>query len=100
MGWITLIAALAPRIFDFIVAVEKIFGPGTGETKKQAVVGMTQAVIGGIQQVSTGGQKETIDALAEPIGKAVDGLVAIANAVGAFDALARATGGGSAANDV
>ena len=96
MEWLTLAVTLMPFVVKMVGFVEQIFGAGTGEVKKQAVLGATQAVFEGMQQVSTGGQKETWDKLQEPVGKLIDGIVDIANATGVWGS----SKSNSATNDV
>lgn len=96
MEWLALAVNLMPFIIKMVGFVEEIFGDGTGETKKAAVMGATQAVFSGMQAVSTGGQKETWDKLQEPVGKLIDGIVDIANATGVWGS----SKSNSATNDV
>lgn len=97
MPWLVLAGQLLPFVIQAIGLVESLFGPGTGPKKKQAVLDMSKTVVTAMQTVSTGGQKETWDNIAEPVGKMVDAAVAIANAWGVFDKM---SSGGSTANDV
>lgn len=57
----------------------------SGADKKEFVTNTLQGIVGSMQQVSTGGQKETWDNLAPAISMLIDGSVAMANAVGAFE---------------
>lgn len=96
MEWLALAVNLMPFIIKVVGFVEGIFGNGTGEVKKAAVMGATQAVFEGMKAVSTGGQKETWTAIEEPVSKLIDGIVTLANATGVWGE----SSGGSAANDV
>lgn len=96
MEWLALAVNLMPFIIKMVGFVEEIFGDGTGETKKAAVMGATQAVFSGMQAVSTGGQKETWTTIEEPVSKLIDGIVTLANATGVWGS----SKSNSATNDV
>lgn len=85
------LAALLPLIVwavpKLVSIAEGIFSwkAKSGADKKQFVTNTLQGVVGSMQQVSTGGQKETWDNLAPAISMLIEGSVAMANAIGAFD---------------
>uniref|UniRef100_A0A6H2A5J9 Uncharacterized protein n=1 Tax=viral metagenome TaxID=1070528 RepID=A0A6H2A5J9_9ZZZZ len=66
---------LVPFVLQMMNVAEKFFSgrEKSGEDKKQMVVGATKAVVGSLQAISTGGQKETWDQLEEPVSDLVDG---------------------------
>lgn len=80
MEWLTLI----PLVVKLVGYIEDLFGSakGTGTVKKSTVMGATQAIVDGMVQVSTGGQKETWESLAPVASKVIDTAVAVANAAG------------------
>lgn len=78
MSNIAIIMALLPFITRLIGLAESIFtGAKQGKVKKQLVMDATATIVGGIGAVSSGGQKETWDKIAEPIGNIVDNLVPV-----------------------
>lgn len=67
MNYLTLIVQLIPLIIKLIEFAEKYFTtPGSGADKKAFVIETIKAVYNGAQEVSTGGQAETLDKL-EPL---------------------------------
>ena len=80
MSWL----ALIPLVIKLVGFVETLFGEakGQGEVKKSTVLGATQAIVDGVASVSTGGQKETWEAISPVVGSVVDAVVGIANVVG------------------
>lgn len=73
---------VAPLVVGMMDGVEVILGDGTGEIKKAAVVAGTTAAVKVMQEMSTGGQKETfnkIDLNAIPI--LIDAVAEAANSV-------------------
>jgi len=82
MSWVFLGLSIALR---FIPIVEKLFGPGTGKQKKEAVMEASHAAIETITAVSTGGQKETWDTYGPIISEFVDNTVESLNKVGVFE---------------
>jgi len=67
MNYITLIVQLIPLIIKLIEFAEKYFTtPGSGTDKKAFVIETVKAVYNGAQEVSTGGQAETLEKL-EPL---------------------------------
>lgn len=79
MNWITLLIKLIPTIIQLITFAEKAFAdtPGTGAQKKELVTGAAKAIVGGVVAVSTGGQAETWDRIAEPVGTIIDSTAGI-----------------------
>lgn len=65
---------LVPFILQMMVLSERLFigKPQSGAEKKAVVMGTAQAVVGAMQTVSTGGQKETWDQLADPVSQLID----------------------------
>ena len=84
-------AALLPLIVwavpKLVSLAEGIFSwkKKSGADKKEFVTYTLKNIVGSMQEVSTGGQKETWDNLAPAISMLIDGSVAMANAVGVFD---------------
>jgi len=79
---VTQATVAAPLVVSMMDGVEVMLGDGTGEVKKADVIAGTTAAIQVMQQMSTGGQKETfdkIDVTAIPI--LIDSLAAAANNV-------------------
>ena len=79
MAWLTLLLKLIPTIIQLMAFAEKAFDgvPDSGAQKKAMVVGTAKAVVEGIASVSTGGQKETWNEIAEPISTVIDGAASI-----------------------
>lgn len=82
MNWVFLGLSIALK---FIPIVEKLFGAGTGEQKKEAVLEASHAAIDTLTTVSTGGQKETWDTYGPIIGEFIDNTVESLNKVGVFE---------------
>ena len=73
MNYFKLFMELIPFIFELVAAAEKFFDKsGSGADKKAAVLTGVKAMYNGAQDVSTGGQKETLDTLEPLVDKAVD----------------------------
>lgn len=68
-----------PTILQLMGLAEKIFSdkPNSGAEKKALVMGATQAIIGGIAAVSTGGQAETWQKIKDPVSAIIDNAAAI-----------------------
>jgi hypothetical protein len=62
-----------------INSAEQAFGDGSGPIKKQFVMEGAQKIVETMQNISTGGQKETWDAIAPLTSTVVDGIVAAVN---------------------
>jgi len=75
--WIT-IAALAIQL---IGVMEKVYADvkGMGSVKKETVMAAVQVVANDMTAVSTGGQKETWEALSPLVSSFVDDAVALCN---------------------
>lgn len=84
-------ALVLPIILKFLPALigiaEGLFSwkSKSGSDKKDFVTNTLKTVVAGVQSESTGGQKETWDAIAPSVSIAIDGLVGIANATGFFE---------------
>jgi hypothetical protein len=77
MEWVT----IAVLVMKVISMVEALFGEakGQGVVKKATAVNVIKDSLTGLQSVSTGGQKETIDALIPVIDPLIDAGVALMN---------------------
>jgi len=58
-------------------AVEAGFGPKTGATKKDVVVGAVKTGVDALSFLSEGGQKNTWDKIAEPVSNIVDNFATV-----------------------
>lgn len=56
----------------------------SGADKKRFVTATLKGIVGSMQEVSTGGQKETWNNLAPAVSLLIDGSVAMANAAGVW----------------
>lgn len=76
MNILILVLKYLPTIISL---AEEIFAdkPKSGEDKKRLVMDTTQAVIGAVKDVSTGGQKETWDRISDPVSSMVDNMATI-----------------------
>jgi len=72
-----LIIQLLPFVVKLMEAAEQVFGDGTGEQKKQAVMAGTEAVMSGIVGTSTGGQKNWWQKFSGNVGGMIDNLASI-----------------------
>ena len=80
MANILLVIQLIPLIINLMVTIEKLLGAGTGVQKKEFVKDGIKQVVKGMTSVSTGGQKETwqaVDLLMVPISSLIDILAAL-----------------------
>ena len=79
MQILLLLAKLLPAILQLMDIAEKVFTePKSGENKKAWVMGAAQAIVSGAQSASTGGQKETWDAIAAIASPIIDKASSIA----------------------
>jgi len=69
-----ILIAILGALPTLISLAEKLFGSGTGVAKKQAVTDMAGTLVSGLQQLSTGGQKKTMDTLAPLLSPIIDVL--------------------------
>lgn len=79
MQWLVLLQLL-PLVTNLIKIAENVLGDGTGVKKKAFVVDGVTQVIQAMPGVSTGGQKETWDALnsaIEPLKGLIDVLAGL-----------------------
>lgn len=62
-----------------IALAEELFAdkPKSGEDKKALVMATTSAALGAVKDISTGGQKETWDRIADPVSSMVDNMATI-----------------------
>ncbi len=72
MKYISLFLRLIPFIVKLMHIAEDFGDPGSGADKKGMVVGAVGAVVDGVEEASTGGQKETWGKIKEPISGVVD----------------------------
>lgn len=79
MDWLLVLFKVVPSL---VALAEEIFGSSTGEVKKSTVQNAAQAVVAGLEQVSTGGQKETWEKLAPVVDTVIEATVATANNFG------------------
>lgn len=72
--WWTILFNIIPLIIKLIPLAEDLFGneAKSGEKKKEFVMGTSKAIVDGLTIMSTGGQKETWERLAEPISWIID----------------------------
>jgi hypothetical protein len=68
---------LLPYIVKLMELAERVFGDGTGTTKKDLVVSCIGMAVGAITLVSTGGQADWWDRNRESVGAIVDNLASI-----------------------
>lgn len=104
MQWLGIVTL----VMNLVGLVEKLYSDfkGSGAVKKQTVMEMAQAAVGGMQQVSTGGQADTWNAVASVLPTLIDAGVAVMNSVShmaggedvvtAADSFAKASGIASA----
>lgn len=64
-------------IISLMSAVEPLFGPGSGATKKQVVTNAAKTVVDAVGALSTGGQKQTWEKISEPVSNIIDNTAAI-----------------------
>lgn len=76
MSWLLVLTQVMPLVINLIGVAEKAWGDeeGSGEAKKEFVAGTVEGAVDVVTAVSTGGQKETWEALAEPISLSIDAL--------------------------
>ena len=72
MQFFQIFIKLIPFIIQAIVAAQAAFGPGEGAAKKEAVKSGVVALFEGAKEVSTGGQKETLDRLTPLFDAVID----------------------------
>lgn len=73
MQYFQLFVKLVPFIFQAVMAAEKFSsGSGSGAEKKAAVKEGVTALYAGAKDISTGGQKETLETLDPLVDKAID----------------------------
>ena len=70
MQYFQIFLKLIPFLFQAVQAAQAAFGKGEGAAKKEAVKGGVAAMFAGAKEVSTGGQKETLENI-EPLFDAV-----------------------------
>jgi hypothetical protein len=74
--------AAVPATVTMMKAAEEALGDGTGLLKKAAVTKGAVAFVEGMQEVSTGGQKETWERVTpEAVGATVDVIAGVANQI-------------------
>ena len=79
MQILAIIAQVLPALLELMGFAEKYFNsPKSGPDKKAFVLGGVQAVVAGMQTVSTGGQKETWDAVAKVASPLIDAAANLA----------------------
>ena len=80
MNYLLLLTKLLPTILTLIGLAEKAFDkvPESGEQKKELVTTAAKAIVGGITSVSTGGQADTWNKIADPVSNIIDNAAAIA----------------------
>jgi len=76
MNWLLILIQLIPLVVKLMEIAEKAFDdqPDSGVDKKDFVMKALQAVIRAAAGLSTGGQKETWEILATPIGMFIDAV--------------------------
>jgi len=79
MNWLVALQ-LIPLVTNLIKIAEELLGPGTGTKKKAFVVDGVEQIIKTMPSISTGGQKETWDAINKvmgPIKRLIDVLAGL-----------------------
>ena len=69
---LAILLKVLPSVFQLMVLAEKYFADKQGAKKKEMVMEATQVLLGGLQEVSTGGQKETWSRISGPIAAIID----------------------------
>ena len=84
MNYLTLLPKVLPLAIKAIRLVEDLFGGGSGEVKKAAVIELVKTSIFAFEDFS---EKDIVDdaLFNEGIGNFVDGLVKVLNSVNAFN---------------
>ena len=72
MQFFTIFLKLVPFIMQAVVAAQAVFSQGEGPAKKAAVKEGITAMFQGAKEVSTGGQKETLDNVAPLFDAVID----------------------------
>lgn len=74
MNWLVIIVKLLPFIFQMVTLAEKAFSdkPKSGADKKALVTTGAKAAVGAITAISTGGQADTWNRIAEPVSGIID----------------------------
>ena len=72
MQFFQIFLKLVPFVFQAIVAAQAAFGPGEGAAKKAAVKEGISVMFAGAKEVSTGGQKETLDKITPLFDAVID----------------------------
>ena len=77
---------LVPFIIQMMKLAEEIFDgvPDSGEKKKEMVIETTRAIASTVEEVSTGGQKETWTVISAIVDRVIDPIVSVFNALGVF----------------
>lgn len=79
MQILAILKIVLPSILALMDIAERVFTqPRSGENKKAWVIGAAEAIVKGMQDVSTGGQKDTWDAVAEVASPLIDKAASIA----------------------
>lgn len=77
--WLTVLIKLVPTILSLMGLAEKLFEekPQSGAEKKNFVIQVIQALIGGAGAVLTGGAADTWSQIQGPIGTIIDAAAAL-----------------------
>jgi len=77
----TILAKVLTSLPGLIGAAENAFGDGTGPIKKQYVMEGAQKIVATMADISTGGQKETWEAIAPFTDGVIDAIVLGVNTI-------------------
>jgi hypothetical protein len=81
MNWLFLVTALAPLVTTLVQAAEAAFSgiKNSGSVKKSVVTTGVQAVVQGMEAISTGGQKSTWEKIAGIVDPLIEDAVSVMN---------------------
>lgn len=83
MGFLGVVLRVVGVLPGIILGVENLFGPKKGADKKDAVLGLLNALLGGVTAVAPG-VPVNIERVMSGVSKVIDGLVEIFNGAGVF----------------
>lgn len=79
VNYIGLFTKLIPGVISLMAIAQRLFSgkPKSGAEKKELVLATVETVLSSTLAVSTGGQKETWEAIKEPVGMLIDAAAAM-----------------------
>jgi hypothetical protein len=83
VGFLGIVSRVLGVIPGVILGVEILFGPKNGADKKDSVLALLAALLGGVQAVDPGVTVNS-ERVMSGFGKVIDGLVEIFNGAGLF----------------